>query len=65
MITYQNNLVSSFLFYRNLPLIFSKGVNVCELLSSNIFKFNIEEEDWPTSHTNPERVIMPYSGSIF
>ena len=62
---YQNNYISSFLFTKNLPSIFDKGVQIQELLDSSIFNFAIDFDGWPNVHLNDDRVLKHYNGSLF
>jgi hypothetical protein len=50
IVKHQNNFVSSFLMTKNLPLLLDKGIEVCELLKSNIFTSTIDFERWPSNH---------------
>jgi len=62
---YQNNYVSFFLFNKNFALILAKGLDVSGILDSNIFNYTIDYEEWPSTHTNDERMVEPYNLSIF
>lgn len=35
------------------------------LFDSNLFNMTIDYDEWPSSHTNKERYLRPYNGSIF
>lgn len=65
MTKYQNNYVSSYLFEQNLTDLFEMGINLTPLLHSNIFSFNYEVDEWPSSHWENSRVIMPFNNSLF
>ena len=65
IVKYQNNYSSSYLFIKNMNLIFDKGIKVCKLLESNVFKFQVASANWPDIHTNSETCLRPYNGSIF
>ena len=48
IVKYQNNYSSSFLFQKNLPVIFAlDGIQVGKLLSSRVFKMEIKCDEWP------------------
>ena len=42
-----------------------KGIHLAPLLCSNVFIKQLEYEDWPTAHTNLDKIIVPYNGSLF
>jgi len=42
-----------------------KGIEVNKLLSANIFTFTFEFEEWPATHRNLKKLIVPYNNSIF
>lgn len=64
-IQYQNNYTSSFLFLQNLPTIFEKGIDVIGLIDSDVFNYTFDFDQWPSVHTNHDRVLKPYHGSLF
>jgi len=65
IIKYQNNSSSSHLFTKNLPMIIEKGIEITALLNSNIFSYTFDYDEWPSTHTNADEYIRPYSESIF
>ena len=65
IIKYQNNYTSSYLFMNNLPILLQKGIVLHDLFSSNVFSFQYDYDEWPTTHTDPETYIRPYNGSLF
>jgi hypothetical protein len=65
LVKYQNTYTSSFLFKKNMHLIFEKGIEVGALLESKIFNMEFEYEEWPGIHVNNETVRRPYNNSIF
>lgn len=65
IVKYQNNFSSSFLFLKNMAMIFDKGIKVCSLLESNVFKLQVASPNWPDVHTNDKLCLRPYNGSIF
>lgn len=66
IVKYQNNYSSSFLFEKNLPVIFAlDGIQVGKLLSSRVFKMEIKCDEWPQIHTNDKSYLRPYNGSLF
>ena len=50
---------------KNFPLLLEKAIQVNELLASDVFSFKFDYDEWPSSHTNKEKVLRPYNGSIF
>jgi hypothetical protein len=62
---YQNNYVSSYLFKNNIDDLQERGVPLTPLFDSNLFNMTIDYDEWPSSHTNKERYLRPYNGSIF
>jgi len=42
-----------------------KGISLSHLLCSNVFIKHLEFEDWPIAHTNLDKIIVPYNGSLF
>ena len=50
IVKYQNNFVSSFLFQKNVPYLLDKGAEITPLLDSNIFSFNFDFDEWPSTH---------------
>ena len=62
---YQNNYFSSFLFDKTFVELFVKGINMVELLNSNVFNFSFDFDDWPSSHFDDCVVSKPYNGSVF
>jgi hypothetical protein len=65
IIEYQNNYVSYFLFKDNLIELMNRGIELTQLLKSNVFLYRFEFDEWPEAHSNCDRHIMPYNGSIF
>ena len=65
IVKYQNNFVSAFLFRHNIIELMGKGIEVNQLLNSNIFTYTFEFEEWPATHRNLQKVIVPYNNSIF
>jgi hypothetical protein len=45
--------------------IFEKGIKVCNILESDVFKLRIASPNWPDVHTNDEMCLRPYNGSLF
>ena len=65
VIKYQDNFVSAYLFKHNLIALMDKGVSVNQLFKGNIFVSEFEYDEWPGSHTELQKLIRPYNGSIF
>ena len=53
VICHQNSFIFSFLFSKNLVHLMEKGVEVSNLLNSNIFYFEFDFQSWPSIHENP------------
>mgnify|MGYP006893254200 CR=1 FL=1 len=65
IVKYQNDFVSSFLFSRNLPSMIEKGIEVKELLQSNVFSYSFDFDEWPSSHNNSDEISRPYNENMF
>ena len=53
------------MFYKNLHTIVQKGINIYGLLSSDILNYEFDFDEWPTQHTDDNKYLRPYNGSIF
>ena len=42
-----------------------KGIEVSNLLASQVFTFEIDYSEWPMSHCDDTTMIVPYNGSLF
>ena len=49
----------------NILELFDMGIEMHNLLKSNIFNYRFEYDEWPQVHTNLEKMLVPYNGSIF
>jgi hypothetical protein len=65
IVKYQNSFAFHFLFDDIFLDLMDKGIVVAPLLESDIFRHTFEAEDYPLIHTNNEKQLMPYNGSIF
>lgn len=65
MVIYQNNYTSSFLFGKVMHKLINKGVEVSTLFNSQIFAFQFDYDEWPSTHTDDNSYMRPYNGSIF
>ena len=65
VVTYQNNFVSSFLFLRNFTTLLDKGIEVKELLDSQVFNYEFDLDEWPSTHFNDEEYLRPYNENLF
>ena len=65
MVKYQNNYVSSFLFKNNFKELIEKGIKVDELMSSNIFCFQFDFDEWPSTHFDSDTFYKPFNKSLF
>ena len=41
------------------------GVNVTDLLNSNIFSLTFDYDEWPSTHNDDQPYLRPYNESIF
>jgi hypothetical protein len=64
-VKYQNNFVSSFLFQKNFASLLEKGILVKELIGSNVFSYEFDFDEWPTSHFNPDEYLRPFNENFF
>lgn len=46
-------------------MLMEKGIELSDLLNSNIFYYKFDFQDWPTIHENPSALILPYNDNIF
>ena len=65
IVQHQNSYAFSFLFKDNLLELMEKGINVSELLESNVFNHQIIFHGWPMSHRDRDFMMRCYNGSIF
>ena len=65
IVKYQNNFAHAYLFEHNFTAIMRKGINIEELLKSDLFYHTIDFDEWPQTHTIEKTTIMPYNGSLF
>ena len=42
-----------------------KGIDVVDLLASDVFNYTFDYEGWPKAHHNDQAMLMPYNGSLF
>jgi hypothetical protein len=62
---YQNNYISAFLFSKNFSQMLEKGIELADLLCSEVFIYDFDLDEWPSTHTNDLTTIRPYNYSIF
>ena len=65
IIKYQNNFVSSFLFKNNFTELLEKGLELSCLIEANVFRFQFDYDEWPSTHIDENTYYRPYNGSIF
>jgi hypothetical protein len=65
MVKYQNTYVSSFLFRKNFFELIQKGVKIAHLISSDIFCFSFDFDEWPSTHFDSQTYYKPYNKSLF
>jgi hypothetical protein len=61
----QNSYVFANLFKYNFVDLVNKGVQLSELLQSNIFNPSFDFDEWPSTSTDTKKMIKPYNLSIF
>lgn len=42
-----------------------KGINITLLLESDILNYTFDFDQWPSQHTDKDKYLRPYNGSIF
>jgi hypothetical protein len=65
ILEYQNNFCYSTLFLNNFVTMLEKGCRCSELLSSDIFNYEFDFDQWPGTNSNTTKMIHPFSQSIF
>ena len=45
--------------------LFEMDIELHPLLTSEVFQMEFYFDEWPSTHTNNEKVLKPYNGSIF
>ena len=65
IVKYQNNVVFCYLFEENFVSLIEKGINVIDLLKSDIFFHRLDYMEWPSIHSDKCHAIRPYNGSMF
>lgn len=65
IVNYQNNFISSYMFTKNLPILMGKGIPVDKLISSKIFSYYFDFDNWPGNHIDEKYCIRPYNGNFF
>ena len=65
IVEYQNHFVSSFLFYKNFPTLIEKGIEIKKLLDSNVFNYEFDLDEWPSTHSNPDEHRRPFNENMF
>jgi hypothetical protein len=53
------------MFNKNFSILLEKGIEVKPLLDSNIFVFNFDLDEWPSSHFNPDWHLRAFNENIF
>lgn len=46
-------------------MIVEKGINISDLLRSDILNYQFDFDKWPSQHTDDNKYLRPYNGSIF
>lgn len=65
VIKYQNSYVYSFLFKKNFMQLIQIGIQVTDLLNSDIFCYQFDYMEWPSIHGSNHQCIRPFNNSIF
>lgn len=65
VVKYQNKFSFANLFIHNVTALMLAGINMTELINSNIFvfRFQYNEFEWPSMHTRQDYCIIPYNDS--
>ena len=42
-----------------------KGIDVVDLLASDVFNYTFDYEGWPKAHSSDQAMLMPYNGTLF
>ena len=50
---------------KNISVLIEKGVLVSSLFNSEIFYYQFDYDEWPSSHTDSVEYIRPFNDSIF
>ena len=43
----------------------NKGIDLEAMFCSNIFEYDLEVDEWPSSHPNDEYACRPYNAALF
>lgn len=65
IVNYQHSYTSSYLFRNNILKMLDKGLNLEELLCSEVFEYEFEADEWPSSHNCLHKMIRPYNAALF
>lgn len=57
--------MSHFIFLKNFTLLLEKGIEVAQLLDSDIFEYTFDYDEWPGVHYNEDSFLRPYNESLF
>ena len=61
----QDNWVSSYLFENNFVTLVERGVQVADLLKSQVFHYQFDFDEWPSTSIEAGKYMRPYNDSIF
>ena len=48
-----------------MPSLIEQELEVTELLSSNVFSWNFDLDEWPSTHNNPQEELRPFNQNLF
>jgi len=65
IIKHQNSFSSNFLFFKNFQVILEKGLEISDLLNTNIFNYEFDYDGWPTTHNSKSKELRPYNDNFF
>ena len=65
IVKYQDNYVSSFLFIKNFTSLLDKGIFVGKLLNSQVFNYEFDLDEWPSTHNCNNEELRPYNENLF
>ena len=65
IIKYQNSYVYSYLFQQNLMKLMKIGIEISDLLQSNVFIYQFDYQEWPSIHFDHTEQLRGYNSTLF
>ena len=65
IVKYQNSYVYSYLFKDNFVTLMEIGIEVTDLLNSNVFVYRFDFNEWPSIHNSNVECLKTYNKTIF